>query len=295
MGIGIGDFHKLHALAHEHDFCHQPTEGEEPHWRWKPGQSGNPVGRKKGSKNRATLLAEAMLADKTGAIVEKTIGEALAGDKAALRACFNRVAPTGRGRQIRVDLPEDTTPESLDGAMDATQRAFLAGEISAEEALAVAAWVKARRADENEKLLLEERRLRIEELRLRAEERRMRIKVMRDRYSRIFEDEEEPVEEEEDVAEDGAAEEGGRGTGGDPRPRAAGLDRGHRPRPCRALRRDCRSTAESVYRRPHCRRRRSAIGDLVPRIRATRPGAASPSRAIARAPPSPALRERDRG
>ena len=209
MGIGIGDFHKLHALAHEHDYCHQPTEGEKPHWQWKPGQSGNPAGRKKGSKNRATLLAEAMLADKTGAIVEKTIGEALAGDKAALRACFNRVAPTGRGRQIRVDLPEDTAPESLDAAMDATQRAFLAGEISAEEALAVAAWVKARRADENEKLLLEERRLRIEELRLRAEERRMRIEVMRDRYSRIFEDDEEPVEEEEEeVAEDGAAEEG---------------------------------------------------------------------------------------
>jgi hypothetical protein len=210
MGIGIGDFHAMHARAHQHDFCHQPTEGELQHWQWKPGQSGNPAGRKKGSKNRATLLAEAMLADKTGAIVEKTIGEALAGDKAALRACFNRVAPTGRGRQIRVDLPEETTPESLDGAMDATQRAFLAGEISAEEALAVAAWVRARRADEHEKLLIEERRLRIEELRLRAEERRMRIEVMRDRYSRIFEDDAEEAveEEEEEVAEDGAAAEG---------------------------------------------------------------------------------------
>jgi len=209
MGIGIGDFHAMHARAHQNDFCHQPTEGELQHWQWKPGQSGNPAGRKKGSKNRATLIAEAMLADKTGHIVEKTIGEALAGDKAALRACFNRVAPIGRGRQIRVDLPDDTAPESLDAAMDATQRAFLGGEISAEEALAVAAWVKARRADENEKLLLEERRLRIEELRLRAEERRMRIEVMRDRYSRIFaDDEEEPVEDEEEVGEDGAAEEG---------------------------------------------------------------------------------------
>src|SRR3712207_5028176 len=139
MGIGIQDFHIMHAKAHEHDFCHEPTEAERPHWLFKPGQSGNPAGRAKGSKNRATLLADAMLADKTGQIVQKAIEDGLAGDKASLRACLARVAPVGRHRPIRVELPEEAAPEDLDAAMGAAQRAFLAGEISAQEALAVAA------------------------------------------------------------------------------------------------------------------------------------------------------------
>jgi hypothetical protein len=34
-------------------------QGERP-WLWKKGQSGNPAGRRKGSKNRATLWAQAL-------------------------------------------------------------------------------------------------------------------------------------------------------------------------------------------------------------------------------------------
>src|SRR5688500_2289463 len=96
MGIGIGDFHKLHALAHEKDFCHQPTEGEKPHWQWKPGQSGNPAGRPKGSKNRGSILSQEIFDEKAAQLVVKAIEEALAGDRSLLRAAFVRAIPTPR-------------------------------------------------------------------------------------------------------------------------------------------------------------------------------------------------------
>ena len=62
--MNVADFHMLHAKAHEHDFCHEPTEGERPHWQFRPGQSGNPAGRPKGSKNRGSTLGWALLDDK---------------------------------------------------------------------------------------------------------------------------------------------------------------------------------------------------------------------------------------
>jgi hypothetical protein len=52
---------------------------------FRPGQSGNPDGRPKGSRNKATLAMEALLDGEAEAITRKAIEKALEGDMTAIR------------------------------------------------------------------------------------------------------------------------------------------------------------------------------------------------------------------
>ena len=49
------------------------------------GQSGNPAGKPKGARHRATLAAETLLDGEAEALTRKAIALALAGDPIALR------------------------------------------------------------------------------------------------------------------------------------------------------------------------------------------------------------------
>ena len=67
---------------------------------WAKGESGNPAGRPKGSKNKVTLLREAVLADcqeqlleHFPSIVEKTIELAEKGDPTCLKLLWDRTVP----------------------------------------------------------------------------------------------------------------------------------------------------------------------------------------------------------
>ena len=53
-----------------------------------PGQSGNPNGRPKGARNKATIAAEALLDGDAEAITRKIVEKALDGDMIALRLCL---------------------------------------------------------------------------------------------------------------------------------------------------------------------------------------------------------------
>ena len=57
---------------------------------FEPGKSGNPIGRPKGARNQATLLAESLLEGEVEAITRKLINRALEGDTTALRLCLER-------------------------------------------------------------------------------------------------------------------------------------------------------------------------------------------------------------
>ena len=55
------------------------------------GESGNPAGRAPGSRNRATLLMESLMADDAEAIGRKAVEMAKEGDLAAIRLCVDRL------------------------------------------------------------------------------------------------------------------------------------------------------------------------------------------------------------
>jgi len=69
------------------------------------GTSGNPSGRPRGSRNRATLLMEALLEGEAEELTRKVIELAKAGDTHALRLCLERLMPPGRDRLVCFALP----------------------------------------------------------------------------------------------------------------------------------------------------------------------------------------------
>ncbi len=115
-----------------------------PPWQFKPGQSGNPAGRPKGSKNKVKAAAAAMLADESGELTRLAIEAVHGGDKTMLRTCFTRIHPTARSAPLQIELPETDHPESLSNALRRAQRAMSEGEISPQDATAVAIFINAR-------------------------------------------------------------------------------------------------------------------------------------------------------
>jgi hypothetical protein len=71
-----------------------------------PGQSGNPAGKPKGTRHKATLAMEALLDGEVEGLTRKAVEMALAGDTAALRLCLDRIAPVRRDRPVTFDLPK---------------------------------------------------------------------------------------------------------------------------------------------------------------------------------------------
>ena len=101
---------------------------------FKPGQSGNPSGRPKGARNRATLALEAILEGEAEAITRKVIELALDGDTVALRLCLDRIAPARRDRHIAFALPPVATASDAVTASAALVAAVADGELTPSEA-----------------------------------------------------------------------------------------------------------------------------------------------------------------
>jgi hypothetical protein len=112
------------------------------------GRSGNPGGRRRGSRNKATLAAAALLAGEAQALTRKAVEMALAGDPSAMRLCMERVLPPCRERTVKFSLPltedahmgETCGPSARDisRAMDAVTAALARGEITPGEAERIA-------------------------------------------------------------------------------------------------------------------------------------------------------------
>ena len=111
--------------------------------QFKPGRSGNPAGKPKGARHRATVAAEALLDGEAEALTRKAIELALEGDTTALRLCLERILSPRRGRPITFTLPQMTNTGDLRAAGLAILKAVSEGGISPDEAVAVASLIKA--------------------------------------------------------------------------------------------------------------------------------------------------------
>src|SRR6266700_900497 len=96
--------------------------------------AGNP-GRPRGSKNRTTAIAQALLAGEEAELVRKAIELAKAGDVQMLKFLLDRLLP--KDRLIRIDIPPlDFADEAIDG-MAAISGAIAAGQITPSEGAAL--------------------------------------------------------------------------------------------------------------------------------------------------------------
>lgn len=103
--------------------------------RFRPGCSGNPAGRPKGSRNAATrALAE--LVDADGAvIVAKLIEQAKAGEPVALRLAVERLLPRLE-RRVEVEIPRVSAAGDVAGAVADVIALAASGDLTIEEAQA---------------------------------------------------------------------------------------------------------------------------------------------------------------
>ncbi len=103
-----------------------------------PGVSGNPAGRPRGSRNKTTLVIEALLEGQAEALTQKAIERALAGDAVALRLCMDRIAPPRRDRPTPFALPKLKEAADARDALAAVIRAAAEGELTPGEATILA-------------------------------------------------------------------------------------------------------------------------------------------------------------
>jgi len=109
------------------------------------GQSGNPAGRRQGSRNKATLALEALMDGQAETITQKAVDLALEGDTTALRLCLERIFPPRKSRPVNIALPEVTTAEGVAEAQGAVVQAVADGELTPEEGSTITGILEARR------------------------------------------------------------------------------------------------------------------------------------------------------
>jgi hypothetical protein len=100
---------------------------------FQPGQSGNPAGMAKGTRHRATRLAEALFDGQAEALVQKVISMAFSGDQTALRLALERLCPPRRDRPVAIDMPRIERPADLVAAASSITTATVTGQITPQE------------------------------------------------------------------------------------------------------------------------------------------------------------------
>jgi hypothetical protein len=93
-------------------------------YQFKPGESGNPLGRPKGSKNRMKLLAEQLIGNNAKLIVKKVISMALNGNEACLKMCMDRILPAQRA----VDGEQRDKQQAINIIIEAAQQVTVSKE-----------------------------------------------------------------------------------------------------------------------------------------------------------------------
>jgi hypothetical protein len=101
------------------------------------GQSGNPAGRPRGSRNRKTIVLQKMLDDDGQAILQQAMKMAKEGNTFALRLCMERLLPKRRHEPLECELPPIRKAADAVTAMGDIAAAVGAGEVAPAEAAAL--------------------------------------------------------------------------------------------------------------------------------------------------------------
>lgn len=104
------------------------------HKGFRRGKSGNPRGRRKGSKNKATLMSMAILNEDAEEITKSIVRKAIDGDETAMRLCLERLVGKAKGRPIELDLGDIQSNNGLLLAHGRIVTAIGNGSITPDEA-----------------------------------------------------------------------------------------------------------------------------------------------------------------
>jgi hypothetical protein len=111
--------------------------------QFQKGQSGNPAGRPRGSRNKTTVLLQNLLEGEAEEIARKAIEMAKAGDMGAIRVCMDRLASIRRKDPIAFELPPMDKARDSVAALAAVVAAVAAGDVTTGEAAEMAKIINA--------------------------------------------------------------------------------------------------------------------------------------------------------
>jgi hypothetical protein len=101
--------------------------------KFKPGQSGNPKGKPRGTKDKRTALRQ-LLEPHAEGLVQKAVDMALEGDSSALRLCLERIIPAYRAQDaptgIDLSKMDLSCPEGILKAGNAVVGAVTEGRVT---------------------------------------------------------------------------------------------------------------------------------------------------------------------
>jgi Family of unknown function (DUF5681) len=110
------------------------TARKQPGRPFKPGQSGNPAGRPKGTRNAVTRAVEVLLDGEAEELTRKAIELAKNGDMAAVRLCLDRIIPPRKDRHVAFALPAMNEPLDAVKGLASIVAAVASGELTPSEA-----------------------------------------------------------------------------------------------------------------------------------------------------------------
>jgi hypothetical protein len=113
--------------------ANEPKDRKATNSRFAKGTSGNPAGRPPGSRNRATLLMEALFEGEAEQLTRKAIELAMAGDINAMRLCLDRLLPARKDRPIHLSLPPVSDLVQVSSTMSIVVEAIGSGSITPSE------------------------------------------------------------------------------------------------------------------------------------------------------------------
>jgi Family of unknown function (DUF5681) len=104
---------------------------------FRKGQSGNPAGKQRGTRHKATLAIEALLDGGAERLTRKAIEKALEGDGVALRLCLDRLCPPRKDRPVSFTLPKIESAHDAAKATAAILAGVAHGQVTPSEAAEV--------------------------------------------------------------------------------------------------------------------------------------------------------------
>ncbi len=110
-----------------------PDKTEEKQRKFQKGRSGNPLGRPRGVRNKATLLAEKLLENEAEEICRQAIELAKKGNIQAIKLVLDRILPPKKEASIFIDLPVIKAGSDILEAVNRVATAVCHGKISPSE------------------------------------------------------------------------------------------------------------------------------------------------------------------